>query len=381
METTQHQWRDGAWDPPLPEPDGRPSLALVFGAPALLESAERLAEIRSAFPSARAVGCSTAGEVFGTTVNDDTLTCTAITFASTRVQVAHVAVAPDASAEAGAALARELANPDLRHVLVFAEGLQVNGSELARGLQAELAEGVTVTGGLAADGDRFGRTVVLADTPSEATVVAVGLSGASLRVGYGSLGGWDPFGPSRLVTASRGNQLFSLAGEPALDLYERYLGDQAAGLPASGLLFPLALRGADEEDEVVRTLLAIDRETQSITFAGDVPEGCQVRLMKANFDRLVDGAGNAAEASRASLRGSDTELALLVSCVGRKLVLKQRVEEEVESAAQILGAGATLTGFYSYGELSPLVDSPTCRLHNQTMTITTLSEGGDASAA
>ena len=374
MNLSQHRWRADRWSPPLPEPVAGAALALVFGSPALLEDPTRLAEMRRTFPGARLVGCSTAVEICGAEVTDDTLTCTAVTFAAARVRVARASVAEDGSFAAGAALAQALAADDLRHVLVFAEGLKINGSALARGIQSALPEGVTVTGGLSADGDRFGRTVVLCDEPADRGVVGVGCYGPGLRVGFGSLGGWDPFGPRRVVTGWAGNVLYELDGEPALQLYRRYLGEHAAALPASGLRFPLSLRTPGVEPGLVRTLLAIDDAAQSITFAGDIPEGGFARLMKANFERLIDGATRAARASHVPLAASQPALALLVSCVGRKLVLKQRVEEEVESVRDVLGGAAVLTGFYSYGELAPMLDQTSCQLHNQTMTITTLSE-------
>lgn len=374
MQVTQHRFAAARWTPDLSAPDPAVSVALVFGSPALLEDAARLGELRRALPAARLVGCSTAGEIHGAEVTDDTLTCTAIRFRTARAAVRRATIAPDASFRAGAELAEGLAADDLRHVLVFAEGLRVNGSDLARGIQSGLPEGVTVTGGLSADGDRFGRTVVLCDAPADHGLVGIGLYGSSLEIGFGSLGGWDPFGPERVVTRSRGNVVFELDGEPALRLYRRYLGEHAADLPASGLRFPLSLRAPGNGDGLVRTLLAIDDAADSITFAGDVPQGSLARLMKANFERLIDGATRAAQASRHSLRGSAPDLALLVSCVGRKLVLKQRVEEEVERVRDVLGGTATLTGFYSYGELAPMLATASCQLHNQTMTITAVTE-------
>jgi hypothetical protein len=262
------------------------------------------------------------------------------------------------------------------HVLLFADGLQVNGSELVSGMVAALPSGVTVTGGLAGDGDRFGETLVGLDaTPEPGNLVAIGLYGSRLRVGTGSLGGWDPFGPERLVTRSHGNVLYEVDGQSALALYKRYLGERASDLPASGLLFPLSLRqptGAGQG--VVRSIVSLCESDQSLTFGGDVPEGSYARLMKANFDRLIDGAHGAAESSSAGLGATAPELAILISCVGRKLVLRRRVEEELESVREVLGAATTLTGFYSYGEIAPFTSLDRCEFHNQTMTITTLAE-------
>lgn len=279
------------------------------------------------------------------------------------------------SADAGRELAAQIDPAGLRHVLVLSEGLHVNGSELVRSLTQALPEGVAVTGGLAGDGSRFQHTAVALDErPHGDRVVAIGFYGARLRVGFGSLGGWDPFGPERLVTRSEGSVLYELDGEPALALYKLYLAHHAAQLPASGLLFPLSIR-QDDGNGVVRTILGVDERQQSLTFAGDIPQGARARLMRANFDRLIDGASGAAQTSASALRGQAAEVAILISCVGRKLLLQQRVEEEVEAVRHVLGRRPVLAGFYSYGELSPFAASARCELHNQTMTITTLAEG------
>jgi len=264
----------------------------------------------------------------------------------------------------------------LVHVFVLSDGLKVNGSALVQGMAGALPANIGVTGGLSADGPRFARTAVCLDAPGPTEqVVAVGLYGSHLRIGFGSLGGWDPFGPERRITRAKDNVLYEFDGEPALDLYKRYLGDHAAALPASGLLFPLAIRsGSDDELPVVRTILAVDEKARSLTFAGDVPVGHRARLMRANVERLVEGASGAARATYENIGAAQPDLAILISCVGRKLVLKQRIEEEVEAVRDVLGPRTVLTGFYSYGEISPFTPSARCELHNQTMTITTISE-------
>jgi hypothetical protein len=351
-------------------------LVLVFGAPAPLESPEIFAELGARYPAAHLCFASTAGEIVGSIVQDDSVVATAIHFETSRVEARAIDLGRVAgSFEAGSELAGMLPEAGLVHVLLFSDGLRVNGTDLVHGMAARLDETVAVTGGLAGDGPRFERTLVSLDAPpSPGQVVAVGLYGDGLRVGCGSMGGWDSFGPERLITRASGNVLFELDGVSALALYKRYLGDRAAGLPASGLLFPLSLRSPASEDGVVRTILAIDEQAQSLTFAGDVPEGSYVRLMKANFDRLIDGAAGAAQASHRALGSFTPELAILISCVGRKLVLQQRVEEEVDAVRQVLGEGSAVAGFYSYGEISPHTPHASCELHNQTMTITALRE-------
>jgi len=353
-----------------------PQLVLVFGARAALQHSDALATLRARYPDARLVGCSTAGEICGTNVTDDTIVAAVVQFEHTQVRVAQLPLpSMEDSHRVGEALATSLCADDLVHVLVLCEGLQVNGSALLAGLRRQLPAHVLVTGGLAADGAQFENTCVCIDGGCAGhTVAAIGLYGSRLAVGHGSLGGWDAFGPERVITRSAGSVLYELDDAPALELYKSYLGQHASDLPSSGLLFPLSVRASRGENGVVRTILGVDEAEGSLTFAGDVPQGHLAQLMKANVDRLVDGAQGAAGASLEAMGSAPPDLAILISCVGRKLVLKQRVEEEVESVRDVLGDNAVLVGFYSYGEIAPFSGSTACELHNQTMTITTLRE-------
>jgi hypothetical protein len=367
----------GAWDSRKDWSLGKSAqLVLAFGTGQILSNTQLMNEIRKAHPAAQVVGCSTAGEICGSNVNDDSLVVTAIAFEKTLVQVAQTPFGESThSFAAGQKLASELAADDLVHLLVFSDGLNVNGSELVKGLSAGLTTKVAVTGGLSGDGSKFQHTFTYCNGElGDRVVVAVGLYGSQLRAGYGSLGGWDPFGPERVITRSAGNVLYELDGESALALYKRYLGPYAADLPASGLRFPLSVRASLSDTAVVRTILGIDEKQQSMTFAGDVPMGSYARLMRSSFERLVSGATTAATRSQAGLGGDSAELAILISCVGRKLIMQQRTDEEIDAVRAVLGQRPVLTGFYSYGEISPFETSAKCELHNQTMTVTVLCE-------
>jgi hypothetical protein len=374
----QTRWTGNkGWEPVPPGQLGSAAqLVLLFGSRAVLQQKEPFTEVAQAYPNAHLMGCSTAGEICGTHVLDDSVVATAVQFEATCVQGARIALGEAGnSLTAGQRLAEALEKEGLAHVFVLSDGLKINGSELVKGLTQRLPRSVTVTGGLSGDGDLFQETLVLSDgPPAQHMIAALGLYGDRIKVGYGSLGGWDPFGPERLITRSSGNVLYELDGKSALSLYRQYLGKHAKGLPATGLLFPLSIRIQGEETGVVRTILSVNEQDQSMTFAGDVPEGTYARLMKANFDRLIDGATGAARTSYEAIGSSPPDLAVLISCVGRKLVLKQRIEEEVEGVREILGEQAVLTGFYSYGEISPFMPNAKCELHNQTMTITTFAE-------
>mgnify|MGYP001606160659 CR=1 FL=1 len=379
MKLEQRHWTVGkGWTPAGPELAGAADLVFVFGETSLLKQKNLLDQIQGFYPGAYLFGCSTSGEIFQDRVYDDSITTMAIKFEKTKMRSAslHLPTVKD-SFEAGLKLASSLEHQDLTHVLVLSVGLAVNGSELVKGLSQGLPSPVTVTGGLAGDKDRFHETLVIAGSEvSNDSIAVVGLYGSHIKIRSASLGGWDPFGSERLITKSKGNVLYELDGQSALELYKVYLGTHAKDLPGSALLFPLCLRSDDSKGGLVRTILAVDEKTQSMTFAGDVPEGTYVRFMKANFDRLIEGAVGAAEKSM-SLKKASPELALLISCVGRKLVLKQRVEEEVEGVREIFGPKTAITGFYSYGEISPFTPNAKCELHNQTMTITSFMESDD----
>lgn len=365
------------WSSPLPDMDSESTLVLVFGASSYVDAPQALRELTAAYPRANVLGCSTSGEIYGSTISDGSLSVAIARFEGTGLASASAAVeSAEGSFEAGRQLARTLTRDDLRAILVLSDGLNVNGSELVKGVNSTLPENVVVTGGLAGDGDRFQRTwVVGGGEPQSHVVAAVGIYGDRVRVGHGSKGGWDRFGPERLVTRSKDNVLYEVDGKPALQLYKQYLGERAAGLPATALLFPLALRGSDSDTKLlVRTVLSVDEAEQSMTFAGNIPTGHLAQLMRANFERLIEGAAQAAQHTlHGGAGGTNDILSIAISCVGRRLILGQRTEEETEAVLAELPSRTQQVGFYSYGEISPYA-SGHCDLHNQTMTLTTISE-------
>ena len=377
MKTEQRQFEDGSWTVTKDNSLGdSANLVMVFGSRDLISDSSKFDEIKAMYPNAHIISGSTSGEILDDLVYDDTLVVTAIQFEKTAIKVASMNIndAED-SFQAGVKLAEQLKGDDLAHIFLLSDGLHVNGSEIVKGINSQMETEITCTGGLAGDAANFEKTYVGVDAPaSEYQIVALGFYGSDLEVGYGSVGGWDNFGAERLVTRSEGNVLYELDGQSALDLYKMYLGDKAKELPGSALLFPLGMKFTEDSDTVVRTVLGVDEEANSMTFAGDIPEGCYVRLMKANFDKLIEGANLAASHTKAAGNAEGDKLAVLISCVGRKLILGQRIDEEVEAVKEVLGDGTTINGFYSYGEISPLPETAKCELHNQTMTITTFSE-------
>lgn len=355
-----------------------PQVILWFAAPALARDPSVYESLRLRFPNATIAGCSTGGEIHNDEVLDGTAVAAAVRFERTTVRGFKIDVSADGDMKAaGCGIAAALAAPDLRAVYILSDGLMVNGAKLIQGLLTGLPSEVVVTGGLAGDGPDFKSTCVGLDGPPvPGLIAALGFYGDSLTANWGSAGGWDPFGPKRLVTRSEANVLYELDGKPALELYKRYLGEAADQLPGSALLFPLVIRpDPDSPYDVVRTIVGVNEADQSLIFAGDIPQNWSAQLMRGVPDRLIDGALRAARQSGLGEEGaaSDQALALVVSCIGRKLMMGQRISDEVEIIREECGTVPTI-GFYSYGEICPHGFTGRCTLHNQTMTITVLRE-------
>ncbi|GGB48450.1 FIST signal transduction protein [Shewanella inventionis] len=375
MNTFQAIYQDGQWNKPLVPHKGA-QLVLVYGAPELMQQADGFDALKTAFPNADIIGGSTSGEIQSDQLYDDSLCITAITFEHSDVHVVSDSVSSHADCSALIKyLIAQLPKDNLRHVLVMSDGNIINGSELVDGLYQYLPQGVKATGGLAGDGDRFNQTIVWHNEHvGSGIIVLAGLYGERLSVGYAYLGGWRPFGPKRLITRSHSNVLFEFDGQPALDLYRSFLGEFSADLPVSALLYPLALQQQGEDEIVVRTILSIDEHQKSMSFAGNLPEGATCQFMYANGEDLLEGAQHAAHEALASINECEPELAILISCIGRRLVLGQQIEEELEIIKQEFPTTCNITGFYSYGEISPIKSIGRCGLHNQTMAVTLLSE-------
>lgn len=375
MKTHQNIYHQDTWaDELLSDTDAR--LVLAFGERELARNKNIHTQIRSAYPNAEIIGCTTSGEIQDTQLLDQSLCVTAMSFANTTIQVASTEINNRSIEETAIELAESLPHEHLKYVLVLSDGQMVNGTELVNSLQENLPADTIITGGLAGDGTDFTETMVWHnDKVKSGQILVCGFYGEHIQIGHGSVGGWDPFGPQRLVTHSENNILYSLDDKPALSLYKTYLGDHAKDLPSSALLFPLLITKEDSTDSVIRTILNVDEEQNATIFAGDIPQGAHAQLMRANFDRLIDGAEGAAESVLTSLNQiSPPGLVLMISCVGRRLVLKHRTEEELEAVKDVIGQQHAYTGFYSYGEISPVMEGGPCALHNQTMTVTLITE-------
>lgn len=375
MKVVQAQYNKSNWKYFQPKQKLNNALVLVFAERRLLQQNKIIASIKKEFPYQHIIFGSTAGEIVGNQVYDNSVSVTAIEFEKSFFKISRANIlAHNDSFELGKALFEQLPKENLQHIFIISEGSFVNGSALINGLEENNTQNIKISGGLCGDNERFEKTLVAYnETPKEGEVAIIGLYGDSLEVTASSCGGWMPFGPERTITKSKDNILYEIDGLPALDLYKKYLGEKALDLPHSALLFPLNIKAEGKDLPVVRTILNIDEDEKSMIFAGDIPEQSKVQLMMASVDAIVVGAGEAAKKAMQNQKNKP-QIALLVSCIGRKLVMAQRTEEEVEEVLDIIGAQTLTTGFYSYGEIAPFQSQDSCELHNQTMTLTLISE-------
>lgn len=351
-------------------------LVLVFANRFLLEDDAVIESVRKEFPYEHLVFGSTAGEILCCSVFDNSISVTAIEFekSSFIVERQNILDYGKDAKTLGKTLCNKIPKENLKHLFVLSEGSFVNGSSLIKGLENDIDREVSITGGMCGDDARFEKTVAsYKENPKEGEVILIGFYGDTLEISYASFGGWIPFGPERIITKSEANILYEIDGQPALDLYKKYLGEKASELPQASLLYPLNVTPEGKKEPVVRTILNINNDDQSMILAGDVPMNSRVQLMMASVDGIAAGAQIAAEFAMKN-RKTNPELAILVSCIGRKLVMNQRVEEEVEHVRETIGEKIPMTGFYSYGEMAPFNESTSCELHNQTMTLTLISE-------
>ncbi len=353
--------------------DRSPDIVFLFGRRAEMLDGDIYRALRDIYPYSDIVGCSSSGNILGDRVTDAKIVASAIYFdkGSVRVSIRDFSKW-DNQLQLGKDLILALPKGRLKHIFIMADGLKINGSKLIEGANMALPKGISITGGLAGDDENFIESVVMVNGVAKSNrVIAIGFYGDTIEVKSGCFSGWSEFGILRKITKSKGNIVYEIDGKPALELYRRYLGGYAKELPKSALNFPISIKERrDDSRNLIRSVLGIDEEKKALIFAGDVPTNYYARLMKASVDGLIDGA---MEASRQiGELNSRVSLGLVVSCVGRKLVLNQLVDEELESIKQVLGNSVNLVGFYSYGELAPFRGSNMCELHNQTMTITVI---------
>jgi hypothetical protein len=374
MHTSTFHYKENNWSNNLePSKNLEVKLVLVFASKATIKHEyTSIPFLKSNFPNAEIVLSSTAGEIYNDLIHEKSILISAFEFKSTEIKTISQELIENNNFKNGKDMAKFLNSADLRFVMIFSDGMKTYGKHLIDGVNSIFSSNVIVSGGMSGDDGLFKETYLgLNDSPKPNNIVMVGFYGDQLKVSNSAKGGWEVFGQKRKVTKSKANILYEIDGNPALDLYEKYLGNFAKDLPGSALLYPFKIIYPNDTVSVIRTILSIDRETKSLIFAGDIPEGTDMYLMHTNKKGLVNGAIEAIDCALKEI--NNPELAIAVSCIGRKQVMKEWAEDEID-AIRSKTSNIPLIGFYSYGEFSTSLIDGKCHLHNETMCVTLLRE-------
>ncbi len=362
--------------------DGPPSILWVFSS-ASYDQQHLLEGIRTVAMDVPLIGCTTDGEISSAGLTDESVVILALASHDVRFHTAYVPFLSQDSFIAGRRIGEAFQNRDCQYLQIFSDGLTGNAVRIIEGIQSVLGKNIIISGGTSGDGGRFLRTFqYLDDQVLTDSIVAVGFCG-NFAVGTGIGCGWFPVGTAKQVTRSEGNTLYELDGQPALQVYEKFLDRFASQLPAVGVEYPLGILGTSGDDEdhgyfLCRATMGVDRETGSIRFAGDIPQGAMVKMTMGNENDVVDAARKAAGKALASLKQTSGKIqakAIFVySCMARKIVLGSRTGEEIAVIRKIVGDDVPIIGFYTYGEYAPSGKQNQSHFHNETVTLTILGQ-------
>ncbi|TLU52469.1 MAG: hypothetical protein FDX12_01710 [Chlorobium sp.] len=370
--------------------DGVPKVLFVFGA-MRFNHRELLAGITSVAGDVPMVGGTTAGEI--STNGFSTGSVVIMAFSNDELDFI-TGIGHDMSIDE-AACSMEMANDILNNIefdpdaslLVFPNGMGGDGLKVLDGLQSVLGKDFEITGGYLGDDERFESTYQYYNGSvfKDAIVGVMMVKKKGFKTGIGVRSGFTSIGNSFICTASDGNVVKEFEHSNALELYKDFLGEERSSrLPAVCLEYPFGIIDRNPSDNTqslfqLRCGLSVDHKHGTISLAASIPEGSEVTLTTASRGDIINGAREAAEQAKKSLAGATPLAIIMFSCVGRKLVLGRRIQEEVDAVRECIGMDVPLIGFYTYGEIGP-IDKDTKELssvkfHNETVVLWVLGKG------
>ncbi|WP_294963880.1 FIST N-terminal domain-containing protein [Sulfurimonas sp.] len=375
MQMKTYLFQDKSWNEDLDRSlDSENTLIILFACTQMKDIKEGIDDIVRIYPKSTVIGSSTPAEIYENEILYNSITMAILRFDTSHFKLIVKDIEEANSYEVGKEIVNDLPKDNLKSIFVLANVLNTNGSELTKGLSENIPKNCVIAGGLVGDGVDFNKTWLIINSKiMNKEICAVGLYGNNLQVHYGCKNGWTRFGFDRHVTHSENNILYSLDNKPALELYKRYLGEYASELPLSGLYFPLMLHEDASREPKLRSVKAINEKENSIIFAGNIPQNSIVSFGRTNLDDLIKSSQEATECLIQDYDKEQKALCIGISGVGRKFVLKQEAEDEIEAVSYALSSNISTVGFYSYGQISKL-PSGGCDFHNQTMTLLLIYE-------
>jgi hypothetical protein len=357
--------------------NGVPKACWLFCAP-LKGIAQLLQGIREGAGTDHIVGCTSDGEISNAGLSMNSAVLAGVLSDDIDFEIVVVEGLKKDSAAAGRRLADGFSSAP-KCVQIFSDGLTGNGCAIIEGITSVLGDRIPVTGGAAGDNGRFTKTLQFGYGRIYTDAICAIAFLGDFRLGTGLDSGWAPIGVPKQVTKASGSVVYELNGEPALNVYERFLGDHAHKLPAIGVEYPLgfirpSIHGDQEDLYVLRATMSVDRKARSITFAGEIPEGAHVNLTCGDNTSILEAAGNAARQARSTYGDVTPGIIFCYSCMARKIVLGSHTEKEIEQVRAEFGPHVPLIGFYTYGEFCPVSHGAPTFLHNETITLNVVGE-------
>lgn len=356
----------------LQDADFKPTLAFIF-----CDYSHDLAGISALFKehAISLCGSTTAGEIINTSVVEESIVCLLLDINPDYFEIFladYDTSTKEVAATLGKSALEKFQNPSL---IVISSGLETDGEAVVNGLRQHLSPEVKVFGGLAGDNfDMIATYVFDNERFSTAGLVSVIIDSDKVHVGGVAASGWQAVGVEKIITRSSGNIVYTIDGEPAMDVYKKYFGlttelDARNGIASTlGAQYPLQVK-RDNGQTVIRAPLLANPEDNSLIFAGAVQEGATVQFsVPPHFD-IVNKVIKEAE----SLREETPQVAAMImfSCVARHTALGPMIEEEVAGIQRLWGA--PMIGFFSYGEFGAMPES-NCDFHNETCSLVLIQE-------
>lgn len=364
-----------------------PQIVVVMSSPMFFQE-ELIRGVRSVYPQAPLIGCSTAGLITSDGPLEKAVGVLLLhsdTMSFSPIRVDNISKGMRAAGKQFGERVSQMAGGPPKGAFIFSDALSGNGTELVRGVFETLGTGFPLMGGAAGDDMAFKKTYqycndeVLSDA-------AVGFAvGGNVSFAAGADHGWRPIGKELTVTKAEGTTLYELDGKPAFSIYEDYFGDaakkfkNALSLPA--VTYPLGMKTGEGKSEyyMIRVPLAV-KDDGSIMCGAEVIEGSKVRLMIGDIDTALLAAEARAKSIVERTADSRPRLAFLSDCVARKVLFGRRIGEEIEKLNEFRAQGIVLFGFYSYGQIAPLREIPanvnTCDpgFYEQSLSIAVMGE-------
>lgn len=358
----------------------QPQAGVVF-AGVNFDHRQMLDRMLEEFSGIELIGCTTGGD-FSTSYgfSDDSISL--MVFYSDDVQIG-VGVGRSLSENSETAIqsAVELASRNLSKpvslCLAFPDGFNKSFDPILKMLNQALGDGCPVFGGAAGtqwDEDimplQFYKGEILEDA------IPIMVFAGPLEYAFSIANSWKPVGKKAKVTGAEGRLVQRIDDFKAVDFYRHYLGDHSE--PARE--FVLAVYDENGEHTYLRAPMEYNPDG-SITFSESVSRGATVQLTEARREVMIEDTRSTSQQIVQQAPDLVPAFAMAFSCAFRKNILGTRVGQELQILQGNLPSRLPIMGFYSFGEIAPLVKGHESFFHGATLVTLLVGQRIGAAAA